>query len=110
MALPRNGVLALDMLPHLARCAKARETITYTELGALIGHPAFFLSGPLDYLRDQILLRHDLPRLDALVVNAETKEAGASFYADGREQISEAEYSDCWSRTCRDCSSGFKAV
>lgn len=80
------------MLPHLAACAKERRTITYKELGALIDYPAFYLGGPLDVLRDEILLRHNLPRIDALVVNQNTHEVGDKFYADGRGELDAATF------------------
>lgn len=94
MAMQKSLANALDMLPHLARCAKERRTITYSELGASIGIPAYFLGQSLDFLRDQILPKHNLPRLDALVVNKETREAGDSFYEGGREGISKEDYHD----------------
>lgn len=89
MAIPANWRRAFDMLPHLAQCAKDRRVITYKELGSLIDYPAFYLGGPLDVLRDEILLRHNLPRIDALVVNQDTHEVGEKFYADGRGDLDE---------------------
>lgn len=80
------------MLPHLAARAKAKQTITYKELGELIGHPAFFLSGALDILRDKILIPNNLPSLDALVVNQETGEVGHMFYEGGRIEMDDAAY------------------
>lgn len=80
------------MLPHLARCAKEGRTITYNELGRLIGHPPFYLGRPLDILRDEVFLRHNLPRLDALVVNQDSGEAGESFYQGGRESLDDEAY------------------
>ena len=68
--------------------------MTYQELGSLIGVPAYYLGSSLDVLRDNLLPKHNLPRIDALVVNKETKEAGASFYAGGRDGISNADYRD----------------
>jgi hypothetical protein len=41
-------------------------------------------------LRDDILAKHQQPRLDALVVGKESGEAGNSFYAEGREALSDA--------------------
>lgn len=69
-----------------------RRKITYGELGQLIGHPPLFLGAPLDVLRDEILERHHLPRIDALVVNAETLEVGDNFYKGGRGQMSDEDY------------------
>lgn len=100
MAIPKSLENALDMLPHLALCAIEKRTITYGELGELIGVPAFFMGQSLDYLRDQILPNHKLPRLDALVVNKESKEAGESFYAGGAEGIDKSDFHDLleWER------------
>lgn len=82
------------MLPHLAKCAKERRTITYQELGELIGKPPYYLGQTLDILRDRIFAEHHLPRLDALVVNKESREAGSSFYAGGRDNLSDEQYRD----------------
>lgn len=92
MALAKNLKNALNMLPHLAECAKNRTTITYSELGEHIGVPAFFLGQSLDILRDNLLPKHNLPRLDALVVNKNTKEAGEQFYEDGRGKMSDEDF------------------
>jgi hypothetical protein len=94
MAIPANWNHALNMLPHLAKCAKERRTITYGELANLIGHSAYYLGGPLDVLRDEILERHRLPRLDALVVNQDAKEAGESFIKGGRHGLDDETYHD----------------
>jgi len=74
---------AMEMLPHLALCAKERRTTTYGELAALIGVFPLYMTKPLDTLRDRILIQHQQPRIDALVVNQETREVGDSFYAEG---------------------------
>ncbi len=74
---------AMEMLPHLAVCAKERRTITYGELGAKIDVIPLYMTKPLDTLRDRILIKHGLPRIDALVVNKETREVGDSFYPEG---------------------------
>lgn len=92
MAIPKTWKNALAMLPHLAECAKARRTITYGELGALIGVPAFYMGQSLDVLRDELLPRHNLPRIDALVVNKESREAGDSFFEGGREGLADDTY------------------
>ena len=94
VAIPANWKHALAMLPHLAECAKQGKTITYKELGDLIGHPAFYLGGPLDVLRDEILVRHNLPRLDALVVNQDTAEVGEMFYKGGRGELDDETFGD----------------
>lgn len=88
MAKPWDFTKAMEMLPHLAACAKDRRKITYGELGALIGVAPLYMGKPLDVLRDRILLEHKLPRIDALVVNQETGEVGESFYADGFQGMS----------------------
>jgi len=92
MAPPKNFLLALEIMPHLVVRARERRTITYGELGKLIHHPPLFIGKPLDVLRDQILIKHGLPRLDALVVNQETHEVGSEFYAGGREGINDTDY------------------
>lgn len=94
MAISANWKHALDMLPFLAHCAKERRLITYKELGELVGYPAFYLGSPLDVLRDEILRRHDLPRLDALVVNQETMQVGEMFYEGGRDNIDDELFDD----------------
>lgn len=50
------------------------------------------MGGPLDVLRDDILERHNLPRLDALVVNQDAKEAGESFIKGGRQGLDDETY------------------
>ena len=40
-------------------------------------------------MRDTFLVAHNLPRLDALVVNKETGEVGDSFYAGGRKGLTD---------------------
>jgi len=92
VATPKVWKNALAMLPHLAKCAKERRTITYGELGALIGVPAFFMGQSLDVLRDQLLPRHNLPRIDALVVSKDSGEAGDSFFQGGRDALADEEY------------------
>lgn len=92
MAIQKSLANAFDMLPHLAKCAKSKTTITYTELGELIGVPAFLLGQSLDFLRDHILPKHNLPRIDALVVNKESQEAGGNFYECGKGNLSEDEF------------------
>lgn len=92
MATPKTFQLAVEIFAHLVACAKDRRTITYGQLEKLVGHPAYFLGKPLDVLRDQILLEHHLPRLDALVVNKDTREVGDNFFADGRGSISNADF------------------
>lgn len=76
------------MLPHLAQCAKEQRLITYGELGKLVDVYPLYMTKPLDVLRDRILVEHRLPRIDALVVNQDTKEVGDSFYEGGFGNLS----------------------
>lgn len=92
MAVSIPFLKALDMLPPLRQCAKDKTTITYQELGALVGISPNFLSAPLDILRDRILIEHHLPRIDALAIDKETGEVGDNFLVDGREGISDKEF------------------
>lgn len=93
MAVDKNVLKALDLLPHLATCAKERRTITYAELGEKIGHPAFYMGPILDILRDRILPQHrTLPRIDSLVVSKETGEAGDNYFEEGRDGLSDDDY------------------
>src|SRR2546423_15635946 len=94
MPLPKDLVTALDLLPHLARCAREKRTITYGELGKLVGHPHFYTRGRLDVLRDRILPAYNLPRIDVLVVNKETQHPGESFFEGGRGEMSDKDYDD----------------
>jgi hypothetical protein len=91
MAKPWDFTKAMEMLPHLAHCAKERRKITYGELGALVDVFPLYMTKPLDVLRDRILLEHHLPRIDALVVNQETGEVGEHFYAEGFGSMSAEE-------------------
>jgi putative restriction endonuclease len=84
-------VKAYRALPHLVATAKAGKTITYKELGDKIGLHHRPLQYVFGYIRDDICRRHDLPMLNALVVNADTQEPGggwlpAGFQADVDEE------------------------
>lgn len=85
-------IVALDILPHLAQCAKEHKTITYTELGTLVGKSAYYLSKSLDILKDRFLLAHRLPRLDSLIVKNPTKGAADRFLDPGSEPMSAEDY------------------
>lgn len=85
-------VVALDLLPHLAKCAKERKTITYAELGTLVGKSAYYLSKSLDILKDKFLLAHRLPRLDALIIKNPTKGAADRFLDPGSDPMTAEEY------------------
>ena len=83
---------AYRALPHLVRCAQLRETITYGELGGRIGihhRPVRFLLG---YIRDEICRQRNLPLLNVIVVNKNTRLPGESFLAGGTSQLTGEEY------------------
>lgn len=85
-------VVALDLLPHLAKCANERKTITYAELGTLVGKSSYYLSKSLDILKDKLLLAHRLPRLDALIIKNPTKGAADRFLEPGSDAMSAEDY------------------
>jgi len=92
MAMLPTVIVALDILPHLAQCAKEHKTITYAELGTLVGKSAYYLSKSLDILKDKFLLAHRLPRLDALIIKNPTKGAVDRFLEPGAEPMSAEDY------------------
>lgn len=80
---PKTPQRAAQIWPLLAWCALHRQTITYEELGGLIGVPPVGLSGFLDAI-DAYCLHADLPRLAALVVSKQGNVPGSGFpYTDG---------------------------
>lgn len=74
----------LKALPILVRCAQVRETITYGEIGKAIGIHHRQVGRAAGHIRDQILAPRDLPLLNALIVNADTRIPGDSYLPSGQ--------------------------
>lgn len=85
-----NAKLAL---PHLVHHAQMGKTLTYKQLGEKIDrHYRNAVPNLLGYIRDEICLKHDLPMLNAIVINNKTKLPGESFISGGTKHLSKKEY------------------
>lgn len=77
---PKTPQRAAQIWPLLAWCALHRQTITYEEVGALIGVPPVGLGGFLDAI-DAYCVGKGLPRLAALVVSKKTNVPSLGFHS-----------------------------
>jgi hypothetical protein len=85
---------AMMVLPHLVHQAQLGEEIEYKQLAAISGLPHHRpLNNVLGYIRDEICLPRNLPRINSIVVNKDTHEPGESFLETGTDDLSREEYS-----------------
>lgn len=92
MALPPSVILGFKCVPALIEAAKERRTLTYTEIGDAIGHPAFYMGAPLKFVRDKICAEHGLPPLTVLVVDQISGLPGDNFFQGGHESLTPEAY------------------
>lgn len=79
-------------LPHLVHYARMRKTMTYGELGAMIGQHWRATSHLLFYIRDEICIARGLPLLTAIVVNKSSGLPGRSWLPGGTAHLSPEQY------------------
>lgn len=85
-----NAKLAL---PHLVRHAQMGKTLTYKQLGEKIDrHYRNAVPKLLGYIRDEICIKNDLPMLNAIVINNQTKLPGDSFLSEETNHWSKKKY------------------
>lgn len=85
---------AMMVLPHLVHQAQLGEEIEYKKLAEISGLPHHRpLNNVLGYIRDEICLPRNLPRINSIVVNKDTHEPGESFLEMGTNDLSREEYS-----------------
>lgn len=85
---------AMMVLPHLVHQAQLGEEIEYKRLAEISGLPHHRpLNNVLGYIRDEICLPRNLPRINSIVVNKDTHEPGESFLETGTDNLSPEEYS-----------------
>jgi len=85
---------AMMVLPHLVHQAEMGEVITYGELARISNLPHQRpLNRVLGYIRDEICLPRELPRINSIVVNKDTHEPGESFLETGTDDLTREEYS-----------------
>ena len=91
MALNESEKVGLRLIPILGNLAMKQETISYKEIGEFVGKHPRALSHPLAFVR-LICERHNLPRLDVLVVHTGDGLPGDSFIEGGREGLDDDSY------------------
>jgi hypothetical protein len=80
------------LLPHLIRAAKRRETPTYGQLGNAIDRHHRTIPDVLGYIRDEICQPRDLPLINAIVVNKNSRLPGESFLPEGTSNLTPQQY------------------
>lgn len=96
---------AAAVLEQLKQCALQRRLITYSELATLVCSGPQNMGRPLGYIRDEVCLKHNRPRIDALAVRKRPPLPASGFFPDGvvnerwwREQVKQVCDYD-WSNT-----------
>ncbi len=75
--------LALTALPHLVDFAQKRQTVTYSELCALIHSGHGPMNRALNYIRDDLCEPNKLPIISVIVVSKGSKLPGDEYLAPG---------------------------
>ena len=83
-------------LPHLVHYARMRKTMTYSELGAMIGQHWRATSHLLYYIRDEICIPRGLPLLTAIVVSKSRGLPGESWLPGGTAHLSLEQYTQTY--------------
>jgi hypothetical protein len=84
---------AMMVLPQLVHYAQMGKEIEYKQLAAISGLPHHRpLNNVLGFIRDEICLPRNLPRINSIVVNKTTHEPGESFLENGTSNLTAEEY------------------
>ena len=71
-----------EVFQALTAAAREMRTVTYVELAERAGLAAPGVGHPLGYIRDKVCRARDLPWLNAIAVNKQTRLPSGSFFPD----------------------------
>lgn len=84
-----NGYAAL---PHLVKAAQEHRLLTYKEIAGLIGRHHRAAAYFLGFIRDEICTPRNIPLINVIVVNGQSRLPGADFLAEGTRKLNKREY------------------